>query len=239
MKHFFRLTLVSFVALFIHAVSAQAPNTVKDGITRLDPPQPVDNDGKIEVLEFFGYGCIHCANFEPALETWVKNLPADVKFKRVPAGFMTGGVDDIPIYYTLDAMGLIDKMQKKIFEAIFNDRVMIGHKPTFLKWLEKQGVDPAKYESVERSFSVQSKIMRGRGLASAYKITATPMMVVNGRFLVEQVSGSMPFLANIDRLVAEARATAAKSNAVSAPAKPAPAKAVKAVKAAAPAPAAQ
>lgn len=229
--------LLAAYALSIAAVStALSPGAFAQGpvkeVVRLDPVQPTSNDGTIEVLEFFGYGCIHCANLEPALETWAKRQPADVRLKRIPAGFNSSGVDDIPIFYTLEAMGQVDRLHKKLFEAIFNDRVMIAHKPTMLKWLEKQGVDPAQYESVERSFSVQSKIMRGKGLAGQYKITATPMMVVNGRYIVQQVGGTSIF-DTLDRLIAEQRAlmkpaTGGAPKAVpakTAPGKTAPAKA--------------
>ncbi len=223
----FSLSIAAVSTIFSTAVFAQGP--AKE-VVLLDPVQPTSNDGTIEVLEFFGYGCIHCANLEPALETWAKKLPPDVRLKRVPAGFNSSGVDDIPIFYTLEAMGQVDRLHKKLFEAIFNDRVMIAHKPTMLKWLEKQGVNPAQYESVERSFSVQSKIMRGRGLAGQYKITATPMIVVNGRFIVQQVGGANIF-DTLDRLIAEQRAlmkspaaAAPKAAPKASPAKAAPAK---------------
>ncbi len=203
----FSILLAASIVMTIGVVAttASAQGAPKDVIL-LDPVQPTSNDGTIEVLEFFGYGCIHCANLEPPLETWAKKLPADVKFKRVPSGFGQMGIDDIALFHTLEAMGQIDRLHKKIFEAAHNERVMLGHKPTLLKWLEKQGVDPAQYESVERSFSVQSKIMRGRGLAAQYKITATPMIVVNGRFLTQQIGGASSFLATIDDLIAKSRA---------------------------------
>jgi thiol:disulfide interchange protein DsbA len=203
-----RAVIMTASALFVCAAFAQAPKEV----VPIDPPQPVANDGTVEVIEFFGYGCIHCANLEPALEAWVAKLPADVKFKRAPAGFSQAGIDDVPIYYTLEAMGEIQRLHKKIFEAIFNDRVTLGHKPTLLKWLEKQGVDPKKYESVENSFSVASKIKRGRELAGLYKVNATPMIAVNGRFLAQQIGGANNFLATIDRLINDARRSNAPAN---------------------------
>jgi thiol:disulfide interchange protein DsbA len=216
------MVLIAASTLFVTAAFAQAPKEVMP----IDPPQPTPNDGTVEVIEFFGYGCIHCANLEPALEAWVAKLPADVKFKRAPAGFNSGGVDDVPIYYTLEAMGEIPRLHKKIFEAIFNERVTLGHKPTLLKWLEKQGVDPKKYETVEASFSVASKIKRGRELAGLYKVTATPMIAVNGKFLAQQIGGANNFLATIDRLINEARQSNAPVRAPAAAkpaAKPAPA----------------
>ena len=221
-----RTLLGAAAALFIGLASAQVPKE----ISPIDPSQPTPNDGTIEVVEFFDYGCIHCANVEPALEAWVAKLPADVKFRRSPAGFGSGGVDSVPIFFTLEAMGQLDRLHKKLFEAVFNERVMLGSKPVLLKWLEKQGVDPKQYESIEKSFSVDSKIKRARQMPGLYKVTATPMITVNGRFVVQQVGGSAAFFGTIDRLVADARASsapkgAAPAKAVPAAAKPAPAKA--------------
>ena len=214
-----RTLLGAAAALLIGLASAQAPKEV----TPIDPAQPTPNDGTIEVLEFFDYGCIHCANLEPPLEAWVAKLPPDVKFRRSPAGFGSGGVDSVPIFFTLEAMGQLDRLHKKLFEAVFNERVMLGSKPVLLKWLEKQGVDPKQYESIEKSFSVDSKIKRARQMPSLYKVTATPMIAVNGRFVVQQVGGSAAFFGTIDRLVAEARANNAPAKA--APGKVAPTKA--------------
>lgn len=220
-KAFIRTLVGATVALFIGFAAAQGAKDFKT----IDPPQPTPNDGTIEVIEFFDYGCIHCANLEPALEAWVAKLPADVKFKRSPAGFGSGGVDSIPIFHTLDTMGQLDRLHKKLFEAIFNERVMLGSKPVLLKWLEKQGIDPKQYESIEKSFSVQSKIMRARQMPGLYKVTATPMIAVNGRFIAEQIGQASVFLGTIDRLIADARAANAPSKAAApkTPAKAAPA----------------
>ncbi|MBL8510264.1 MAG: thiol:disulfide interchange protein DsbA/DsbL, partial [Betaproteobacteria bacterium] len=108
MSKWLKILAATFVASFTLGAMAQAPVE----ISTLSTPQPVDNDGKIEVLEFFAYGCIHCANLEPALEEWAKRQPADVKLKRVPAAFAIRGIDSVPIFYTLEAMGLQEKMQR-------------------------------------------------------------------------------------------------------------------------------
>ncbi len=214
--------------LLISAAGAQASRD----IFPIDPPQPVANDGTIEVLEFFSYGCSHCANLEPVLETWAKKLPADVKFRRVPSGFNMMGLDEVSLFYTLEAMGQLDRLHKKIFDALHNERVILGSKPVLVKWLEKNGVDPAQYESVEKSFSVQTKVTRGKQMAGLYKISSTPTLVINGRIGAVQAGGATAFLGTIDRLIDEARqsnkgataASPAKAPAAAKPAaKPAPA----------------
>jgi thiol:disulfide interchange protein DsbA len=199
---FQRAALALFATLTMGLALAQAPRE----ITPLNPPQPVENDGKVEVLEFFAYGCIHCANLEPKLEIWAKKQPADVKLKRVPAPFAVRGVDSIPIFYTLEAMGLQEKLHQKIFDAVNVENVNLGAPALLNKWLEKQGVDPKKYEEMQKSFSVQNKINRARNMSQDYKIAATPTLVVNGRYLLEQAGSSERMFENADRLIGEARA---------------------------------
>lgn len=222
-----RIALPFFASLMITGATAQGGPR---DMVRLEPPQPVENDGKVEVLEFFAYGCIHCAHLEPKLAEWVARQPADVKVKRVPAAFAVRGLDSIPLFYTLEAMGLQEKLQQKIFDAVNVENVLLGNAATLNKWLEKQGVDPKKYEEMQKSFSVQNKINRARRMTTDYKITATPMMVVNGRYLLEQGSGGAEnMFANIDLLVAQARqaAKAGSAPAAAAAASPPPAAAKK------------
>jgi thiol:disulfide interchange protein DsbA len=196
-----RASIALIAAFAIGNVLAQgAPRDV----IPLNPPQPVENDGKFEVLEFFAYGCIHCANLEPRLAEWIARQPADVKVRRVPAAFAVRGIDTASIFYTLEAMGLQEKLHQKLFDAANLENVMLGNTATLNKWLEKQGVDPKKYEEMQRSFSVQTKITRARKMSSDYKVQSTPAVAVNGRFLLE--GGSEQLFTNVDQLLANARA---------------------------------
>lgn len=204
MSKFLVLLASSFIAFTAGAQSSRE-------VTPIDPPVLTPNDGTIEVLEFFSYGCIHCANLEPALEEWKKKLPPDVKFRAVPSGINLMGVDEISLYHTLEAMGQLERLNKKIFEALHNERVMLGSRPVLNKWLEKNGVNPAQFETVEKSFSVVSKVMRGRNLMSQYKVNSVPAITVNGRNFVVQVGGVTSILSTVERLIAEARAANAKS----------------------------
>ncbi len=179
------------------------------GVTPLSPPQQVDNDGKVEVLEFFAYGCIHCFHLEPKLVEWIARQHADVKVKRVPGTYAVRGIDSIPIFYTLEAMGVEEKLHQKIFDAANVENVILGNPATLNKWLEAQGVDPKKYEEVRGSFSVQNKINRARKMTGDYKVPGTPIFVVDGRYIVEQPvtgdAGADRMFANIDQLITQAR----------------------------------
>ena len=222
-----RASAAILAAASLFAIGSLAiDNAHAQGIPReavpVNPPQPVDNDGKIEVLEFFAYGCIHCAQLEPRLAAWVAQLPADVKVKRVPANFASRGIESGPIFYTLEAMGVLEKLHQKLFDAANLENVMLGHPPTLNKWLEKQGVDPKKYEEMQKSFSVQTRISRARKMNGDYRIESTPSIAVNGRFML--AGGGEQLFSNLDQLLAHVRATskpAASATTAAAPAVPA------------------
>jgi thiol:disulfide interchange protein DsbA len=168
----------------------------------LNPPQPVETTDKIEVLEFFWYGCIHCYNLEPKLDTWLKTLPKDVEFRRVPAVFNDRWALDASIYYAFEALGLVDKLHRPLFDAIHRDRLRTDNWQQLSAWLEKQGVDSKKFETTVKSFGVQSQTKRAIRLTSGYKIDGTPAMAVQGRYTVPS---SDAMLNIVNQLVAQVR----------------------------------
>lgn len=204
-NNFFMAAMLLF-ALCIAVVAGAQP---AGKLVPLNPPQPVENDGKIEILEFFSYGCGHCAHLEPLFEQWAKKQPVDVKIKRVPAGhgFESRGIDSVPIFYTLEAMGLLEKLHQKLFDAANIENVILGNPATLNKWLEKQGVDAKAYENMQKSFSIQNKIARAYKMTVDYKITGTPTLIVNGRIAVTVQGSEEGTLATIDQLIHDARAS--------------------------------
>jgi thiol:disulfide interchange protein DsbA len=168
----------------------------------LNPPQPVETTDKIEVLEFFWYGCIHCYNLEPKLESWLKTLPKDVEFRRVPAVFNERWGHDASIFYAFEALGVLDKVHRPLFDAIHRDRLRTDNWQSLSAWLEKQGVDAKKFETTYKSFGVQSKSKRAVRLTSGYKIDGTPAMAVHGRYTVPS---SEAMLNVVNHLVAQVR----------------------------------
>lgn len=153
-------------------------------VTELNPPLPVDATGKIEVLEFFWYGCIHCYNLEPKIDTWLKSLARDVEFRRVPAVLSERWAHDASIFYTLDALGVLDKLHRPLFDAIHRDRLRTDQATSLSTWLEKNGVDTKKFLETAKSFGVQSKARRAVRLTTDYKVDGTPAMAVHGRYTV-------------------------------------------------------
>jgi thiol:disulfide interchange protein DsbA len=193
-----RRSLVALMALAPLAARAQRADYYE-----LTPPQPVQAaSGKIEVLEFFWYGCIHCYNLEPRLETWLKTLPRDVEFRRVPAVFNERWGHDAAIYYSFEALGLVEKLHRPFFDAIHRDRLRTDRWPELSAWLEKNGVDAKKFEATVKSFGVQSKTKGAVRMTSAYKIDGTPAMAVHGRYTVPS---SEAMLGTVNTLVAQVR----------------------------------
>jgi thiol:disulfide interchange protein DsbA len=150
---------------------------------RLNDPAPVSSNGKIEVIEFFWYGCPHCNTFEPTLDAWQKTLGADVAFRRVPVAFgREPFVAHQRIYYALENLGLVDTLHRRIFYAIHNDRMRLTTPEEIGAFMTKNGVDPAKFLEAYDSFSVQTKAAQARQLSQAYKIDAVPALGIHGRF---------------------------------------------------------
>jgi thiol:disulfide interchange protein DsbA len=153
-------------------------------LIEIKPPVPVEGTDKIQVLEFFWYGCIHCYNLEPSLESWVKTLPPDVEFRRVPAVFNERWGLDASIYYAMEALGLVDKLHRPLFEAIHKNRLRTDNQQEFSEWLTRQGVDAKKFVETVQSFGVRSKTRRAVQLTVAYKVDGTPAMAVHGRYTI-------------------------------------------------------
>jgi protein dithiol oxidoreductase (disulfide-forming) len=151
---------------------------------RLSQPVPtVAEAGKIEVIEFFWYGCPHCNAFEPTLEAWVKKLPADVTFRRVPVAFREEPfVAHQRIFYALEAMGQVEAMHRKVFYAIHNDRAQLSKPAEISAFMAKNGVDGAKFLDTYNSFGVQTKVRQAKQLAEAYKIDGVPALGIQGRY---------------------------------------------------------
>ncbi|MDM0039641.1 thiol:disulfide interchange protein DsbA/DsbL [Variovorax sp. J22G21] len=184
--------------------------TAGKDFVQLGKPAPVDSPaGKIEVVEFFSYNCPHCAAFEPRLETWIKTLPAQVVFKRVPVAFVGNDVETKQrLYYTLEAMGKVDEHQLKLFQAIHSQRQPLFGDAAILAWSEKQpGLDAKKFAELFKSFSVSGKVKRATQLQNDYQVGGVPALGVAGRWYVDgELAGNLDRALQItDYLISEAR----------------------------------
>jgi thiol:disulfide interchange protein DsbA len=164
-------------------------------------------DGKVEVIEFFWYSCPHCNAFEPRLEAWIKKLPGDVAVKRVPVAFRDDFVPQQRLFYTLEAMGKLDELHGKVFQAVHAQRIPLNREDGILEWAEKQGLDKAKFKELYNSFGVSSKSRRAAQLQDAYKVQGVPAIGIAGRYYTDgTLAGNMERALQVtDYLVAEAR----------------------------------
>ena len=157
---------------------------------RLGQPLPVTAPaGKVDVVEFFWYGCPHCNAFEPMLEAWVKKLPEFASFRRVPVQFREEPFGTHQrIYFALEAMGQLEAMHRKVFAAIHNERMKLDKPAEIQAFMTKNGVDGAKFIEVMNSFGVQTKARQAKQLAESYRIDGVPALGIQGRFYT---SGSL------------------------------------------------
>ena len=188
--------------------SAQgAPVEGKD-FTKVETPQPTNlPPGKVEVLEFFSYACPHCSAFEPVLEAWEKQLPADVVMRRVPVPFLMNADNFMHTYYALDTIGAVQPVQLKIFRAIHVERQRLDTPENIAAFLGKNGVDAAKFLAAFKSFSVATSVSRAKKMVADYKVDSVPTLVVAGRWMTApSTAGSAErALAVVSDLVQRAR----------------------------------
>jgi len=184
-----QLAVAGFGALAASAAGAQGAPVEGTHYTKLAQPVPVSTPaGKIEVIEFFSYGCPHCNALEPTLEVWAKRLPPDVVFKRVPVGFNALYENYQRIYYALEAMGQVEAMHRKVFNAIHQQRQRLDKEADIAAFMTANGLDGAKFVDLYKSFTVQTKAKQAQQLSQSYKIDGVPSMAVQGRYVT---SGSL------------------------------------------------
>lgn len=201
------------LALIVSGLSVAA-QPVKDRDYRLiEPPQPPDSGRKVEVIEFFWYGCPHCNNLQPSLRAWLKRKPADVEFKRVPAVFQESWIPLTKAYYAIEAMGLVEKLHHEVFAAIHEQKQRLSDTRVLFDWIAKRGVDRQKFIDTYNSFAVQARTQRSIDVTGKYDIPGTPAVVVDGRYLTAPSMTLNPnntinyerYLQVLDQVIAMAR----------------------------------
>jgi thiol:disulfide interchange protein DsbA len=171
----------------------------------INPPLPAPRD-KIEVTELFWYGCPHCFDFEPLLAAWVRKLPANVSFRRIP--MVSAGNRWVPaaqLYYTLEAMNLVEKLHRDVFNAIHGERQRLDDEKVLFEWMEKKGVDMKQFVEVWSSPAVQSRIRQAREVSRDSGLTGVPAVMVQGRYLALTQGNYSDLLATVDRLIERVR----------------------------------
>jgi thiol:disulfide interchange protein DsbA len=197
----------ALVAALPLAVAAQALEEGKN-YTLVKNPLPVESGDKIEVLEFFSYGCPHCADLDPVLVQWQKTLPADVAFRRVPVGFGRESWDNLgKVYYTLEALGVEQKLTPEAFTAIHGNQANLSSPKAFFDWAAGKGLDRKKVEDMYNSFAIAGKMNKANQAAKAYQVQSVPLVIVDGKFMTasDKVGSHANLPSAINALVAKAK----------------------------------
>lgn len=209
-----RLLLLLAVTLAAFSLPAWAQPQLQEGkqYVRIKNPQPVETGNKIEVIEFFSYGCPHCADLDPYLENWLKTLPTDVQLRRIPVLFQDRWVTLANVYYTLEALGVDARLTPDVFTAIHKQGINLASDKIFLDWAASKGLDRKQVEDMYNSFGIAGKINRAKAAGAAYNVQSVPYIVVDGKFATasDKVGTHADLPAAIDGLIAKARAERAK-----------------------------
>ncbi|ALD89332.1 thiol:disulfide interchange protein DsbA/DsbL [Cupriavidus gilardii] len=198
-------TLAAAAGLMMASPAQAAPAEGKE-YQVLKAAQPV-TAGKIEVTEFFWYGCPHCYDFEPEIEGWVKKQGKDVVFKRVPVAFRDDLLPHTRIYYALESMGKLEAMHGKVFSAIHAERKRLLDPNEIADLMAKNGIDRKAFLEAYNSFSVSTNTTRANKIADAYKIDGVPTIVIQGKYVTSpSIAGSKgAALQTMDYLVTQVR----------------------------------
>lgn len=206
-RHFLAAAALPVISAHLPASSQEAFLEGKH-YTKLANVQPTRDPKRVEVLEFFAYGCSHCNAFEPVLDAWQKKLPPEVLFRRIPVAFREGPmVLHQKLYFALEALNLVDPLHHKVFEAIHAQKQRLDSEDEIGSFAAKHGADRSRLLATMNSFAVAGRAKQASQLATGYDIEGTPSMGVNGRWLTSgsHAGSNAKSLVVVDYLIGVAR----------------------------------
>jgi protein dithiol oxidoreductase (disulfide-forming) len=162
----------------------------------LTSPQRPADASRIEVLEFFYYGCESCARLEPRLEAWLQRKPADVDFRRLPALRRSDWIPLTRVFFVLDELGVLPRLHGEVYRAVHVEQRDLRRKSGLLEWAESKGLTAAAVERALTSDATAIKIEKARDLTNSYGVRVTPTLIVDGLYLT-----SAGMLGDIDQVV--------------------------------------
>lgn len=190
------LSLLACLVLFSSVVFGGAkPEEFKQDVDYelIDPPQPTVDPSKIEVREFFWYGCPHCYHFEPDLNAWLKKKPDNVVFVRQPAIFNARWAAHAKAYYTAEALGVVDEVHVDFYDAIQNKKQALESEAELAKFFADHGISEDAFRKAYKSFAVDTRMRQAEPMAARYGVTGTPNVIVNGKYrIAPQQAKSFP-----------------------------------------------
>lgn len=203
-------TIFFAFASFMSAMAlAQLSAKIEEGFDYrvLPVAQPVTTKGKVEVIEFFWYGCPHCYDFEPELSAWVKRQGKDVNFRRVPVAFRDDLLPHTQLFYALEAMGKADALNEKVMTAIHKQNKKLLTENEIADLVASQGIDRNTFLATYRSFAVVSKAKASNSIAETYRIDGVPTVVIQGKYVTSPsiATSKAKAIAVMDYLVEKVR----------------------------------
>ncbi|MBT9614068.1 MAG: thiol:disulfide interchange protein DsbA/DsbL [Burkholderiales bacterium] len=190
-----------FIPLSAHALTqGKEYALVQPALATQDPK-------RVEVLEFFWYGCPHCFTLEPDLAAWVKTLPKGAYFRRIPAVFNPSWAHLARAYYAAEGLGVTEKLHYDIFNAIHLSGQNLNNRETLLSFVEKLGVNRKKFAQQLDSPEVTARVEMSQRLGAAAKLQGVPALVVDGKYQtsVSQTGGQDQLFVVLNELIALAQ----------------------------------
>lgn len=198
--------------LFAASIAAQAQQRSPALRVNLDytliAEQPADTGGKVEVIDFFWYGCPGCNAVQPALEAWIKRKPADVILRRIPAIRHDAWIPHARIYYTLEALGEIERLHQEVYRGYHVEQLHMSKPDVMEQWAVRHGIPRDRWTAAYGSAETNERLEQAREATRRYKVPATPSLVVDGRYLTSggMAESAEEMISILERLVIKARA---------------------------------
>src|SRR5689334_4213533 len=174
---------------------------------RIEPPHQAAPGSRIEVIEFFYYGCPVCYETEPYLSRWLADAPEYVGIRRVPALSSEAWEPLAKLYYTLDVLGEVARLHWPVYDSFHFEDVRLNDEKVMLDWAARNGLERGKFAQTYASAEVAARVAQARELLKAYDVHAVPTFIVDGKFLTSArlAGGTQQVVQVLERLVRLAR----------------------------------
>jgi thiol:disulfide interchange protein DsbA len=192
------------------AVPAQEVRARQNLEYRLIAPQPVETGERIEVIDFFWYGCPYCNELQPSFDEWTRRKPADVEVRRIPVVLRDSWAPHARIWYTLELLGEAERLHAQVYRSYHLEELHMSKPDVMEQWAVKHGIDRRRWLDAYYSPEVDARIARAAQATKRYDVQGTPTIVVDGRYLTSSsmtptVRGVMPVVDDLVRLARERR----------------------------------
>jgi protein dithiol oxidoreductase (disulfide-forming) len=196
------------LAVALAAAGALGQTHVRPEVVRLDPPRPVATGERIEVIEFFYYGCPICYELEPHMTRWLATqAPGYVALRRIPALSSEGWETLAKLYFTLEAIGEVSRLHWPVYDSFHFDGKLLNEEKVMLEWVGHNGIDAKQFAEIYGSPAIQAKLAQSRELMKAYDVRGVPTIVVDGKYLssARLAGGTRQLMQIVDELVRQAK----------------------------------